>query len=606
MGLLTLIFVHGQFCCLPTRRHLPDCISERCSLLSIGMEEHSNRMPKTDIGFQRRGSRISLRNQNPGDRTNPSSDRPGSSTRLNPMRTRMADNEERSRYLCDSFESSSSKMTPANSSKFPLRKFREEKRRQSFLAGVDIADSSTRKAEVKPLEGRKQIAVEYESDPECIISGQGQSLPPDPEGSHFTNSSGMSSHRVDSFVRSSRIQRQNEKEVNLGTPGTCSSSFPNRPTKPGNSATGVRPSYGYVGGVQRRCVKTPSLLDLNRSRRFEDMGKRDSDGGSSSRPRSLSGPVSLGHLSPAYLHNTGPRIRTTEQPLPHQLIQRSSRNNQDSAVSVRTRRSSTQERGDHWLSLHEPSTRNQQPDQSHLPFHEVSSERSIRPFQVELPHEIYSSSHRGLIAQTAGRRPSPLERSPPQLFPGLLGERDNLGHINVNGVAEQLRVLMANLSNVRAFASHDEHREMRMNIDSMSYEDLLALEERIGSVSTALSEEQYTKCLRRSSYIPVAAEVKKSVADDIKCSICQVYMCLRRSTWRVKKLAVYHVSTSTMCVVSTHGSGRRTGAQFAKLRQFLRQANPRMFVYLLCRCCEHVNHTSDWVHRRCPECSNFL
>jgi hypothetical protein len=50
----------------------------------------------------------------------------------------------------------------------------------------------------------------------------------------------------------------------------------------------------------------------------------------------------------------------------------------------------------------------------------------------------------------------------------------------------------------------------------------LALEERIGSVSTALSEEQFTKFLKRSIYSQVALEVNKSTVDDMKCSICQV------------------------------------------------------------------------------------
>jgi hypothetical protein len=55
-----------------------------------------------------------------------------------------------------------------------------------------------------------------------------------------------------------------------------------------------------------------------------------------------------------------------------------------------------------------------------------------------------------------------------------------------------------------------------------SEQELLALEERIGSVSTALSEEQFTKCLKRSIYSQVALEVNKSTVDDMKCIICQV------------------------------------------------------------------------------------
>eukprot|EP00262_Sarcandra_glabra_P015056 TRINITY_DN4562_c0_g1_i1.p1 TRINITY_DN4562_c0_g1~~TRINITY_DN4562_c0_g1_i1.p1 ORF type:complete len:556 (+),score=69.45 TRINITY_DN4562_c0_g1_i1:184-1851(+) len=41
----------------------------------------------------------------------------------------------------------------------------------------------------------------------------------------------------------------------------------------------------------------------------------------------------------------------------------------------------------------------------------------------------------------------------------------------------------------------DQHRDMRLDIDNMSYEELLALEERIGSVNTGLSDDMISKCL---------------------------------------------------------------------------------------------------------------
>ncbi|AQK64348.1 RING/U-box superfamily protein [Zea mays] len=124
------------------------------------------------------------------------------------------------------------------------------------------------------------------------------------------------------------------------------------------------------------------------------------------------------------------------------------------------------------------------------------------------------------------------------MFHNLIGERDSHRHITMEGITEvlaalerieqqaeltydQLLMLEANLV-FGAFASYDRHRDMRMDIDDMSYEELLALEERIGSVSTALSEEQFTKCLKRSIYTQVALEVNKSTVDDMKCSICQV------------------------------------------------------------------------------------
>ncbi|XVE70110.1 hypothetical protein DITRI_Ditri10aG0045200 [Diplodiscus trichospermus] len=47
---------------------------------------------------------------------------------------------------------------------------------------------------------------------------------------------------------------------------------------------------------------------------------------------------------------------------------------------------------------------------------------------------------------------------------------------------------------------HDRHRDMRLDIDNMSYEELLALEERIGNVSTGLDEETILNHLKRRKY----------------------------------------------------------------------------------------------------------
>ncbi|KAI3817677.1 hypothetical protein L1987_11474 [Smallanthus sonchifolius] len=46
----------------------------------------------------------------------------------------------------------------------------------------------------------------------------------------------------------------------------------------------------------------------------------------------------------------------------------------------------------------------------------------------------------------------------------------------------------------------DEYQDMRLDIDRMSYEELLALEERIGYVSSGLSEGGMSKCLREKIY----------------------------------------------------------------------------------------------------------
>ncbi|XP_076931682.1 uncharacterized protein LOC143596911 [Bidens hawaiensis] len=60
---------------------------------------------------------------------------------------------------------------------------------------------------------------------------------------------------------------------------------------------------------------------------------------------------------------------------------------------------------------------------------------------------------------------------------------------------------------------HDRHGDMRLDIDNMSYEELLALEERIGNVNTGLTEENVDKHLKLKTFV--------GVADAEPCCICQ-------------------------------------------------------------------------------------
>ncbi|CAK9177027.1 unnamed protein product [Ilex paraguariensis] len=65
---------------------------------------------------------------------------------------------------------------------------------------------------------------------------------------------------------------------------------------------------------------------------------------------------------------------------------------------------------------------------------------------------------------------------------------------------------------------HDRHRDMRLDVDNMSYEELLALEERIGNVCTGLSEETILNCLKQRTYIAIATENQMEAEP---CCICQ-------------------------------------------------------------------------------------
>uniref|UniRef100_A0A5B7AHT8 RING-type E3 ubiquitin transferase n=1 Tax=Davidia involucrata TaxID=16924 RepID=A0A5B7AHT8_DAVIN len=63
----------------------------------------------------------------------------------------------------------------------------------------------------------------------------------------------------------------------------------------------------------------------------------------------------------------------------------------------------------------------------------------------------------------------------------------------------------------------DHHRDMRLDVDNMSYEELLALEDHIGNVRTGLSEETIIKSIKHCKYFLFA---EKNAEKDT-CSICQ-------------------------------------------------------------------------------------
>ena len=88
---------------------------------------------------------------------------------------------------------------------------------------------------------------------------------------------------------------------------------------------------------------------------------------------------------------------------------------------------------------------------------------------------------------------------------------------------------------------HDRHRDMRLDVDNMSYEvriqfmqfslwleqnklivffqELLALEERIGNVCTGLKEETIMNGLKQRKYVENGS---KDLVDTEPCSICRV------------------------------------------------------------------------------------
>ncbi|XP_015058758.1 E3 ubiquitin-protein ligase MBR2-like isoform X1 [Solanum pennellii] len=65
---------------------------------------------------------------------------------------------------------------------------------------------------------------------------------------------------------------------------------------------------------------------------------------------------------------------------------------------------------------------------------------------------------------------------------------------------------------------HDTHRGMRLDVDNMSYEELLALEERIGNVNTGLSEGTILKRMRQRKHDSISGGSSSNMEP---CCICR-------------------------------------------------------------------------------------
>ncbi|XP_039000809.1 probable E3 ubiquitin-protein ligase HIP1 [Hibiscus syriacus] len=71
------------------------------------------------------------------------------------------------------------------------------------------------------------------------------------------------------------------------------------------------------------------------------------------------------------------------------------------------------------------------------------------------------------------------------------------------------------------YALETTHDDMRLDIDNMSYEELLDLENRMGNVSTGLSQATIQANLRRRKFQPITIAPTAPTAETEQCCICQ-------------------------------------------------------------------------------------
>lgn len=95
-------------------------------------------------------------------------------------------------------------------------------------------------------------------------------------------------------------------------------------------------------------------------------------------------------------------------------------------------------------------------------------------------------------------------------------------HRSHEGLAEIAR-LQGNLL-MRGRSDDDQYRDWRLDVDSMSYEELLALGDKIGYVCTGLKDDEIRRCVKKIMSTVVSEDKSSSliqIETHSKCTICQ-------------------------------------------------------------------------------------
>ncbi|KAK8954484.1 hypothetical protein KSP39_PZI001672 [Platanthera zijinensis] len=462
------------------------------------------------------GSGISFRDVNQEDRTSQCRNRIGCSTKHSSSSSIQNTDTEKLKCVKPPFRFRNSNSLSASSSKLfssatNFRKYYHESKSKASLKEEDVSKSGIlqpqagddfkwdsvfdRGSETEHFENRGRPRIESLSTKSESSRGSGTRL-----SSIYGKQSNRKLGSVIQDTASSFLRRSSAPRFAAKVPKTTPQAITGRPE---------RYSLSNLG-----CTSISDILPSG------------SSGGSSKNGVSAGRKLQYGEGSSKAV------LSQQEQQTPHE-VSRLMRNQlgKDVVVSVRTRRgSSGSQRSEMRSSTHEdePTAQFSDPhDQVSIP--DDIQESSEGALSTELPSAFQASSFTG----RAGNR-----SSQSRMRSGSEG-RDDYRCFNMEGIAEvllalerieqdeeltdeQLLVLEANLF-LGSLSLYDQHRDMRLDIDNMSYEELLALEEKMGTVNTALPEEELSKCLKRSTYRSsfTFPGISRRDDDDVKCSICQ-------------------------------------------------------------------------------------
>ncbi|TKW26057.1 hypothetical protein SEVIR_3G161300v4 [Setaria viridis] len=138
-----------------------------------------------------------------------------------------------------------------------------------------------------------------------------------------------------------------------------------------------------------------------------------------------------------------------------------------------------------------------------------------------------SPPHHGMPFIDADRAPSVRNRH-------MSGRRHSHARLEEEMMMFRTRILLGRMG------MYDQYQDWRLDVDNMTYEELLDLEDQIGYVSTGLREDEITRSLRMVKYS--AFNPKHFSAEmDRRCSICQEEFEANEETGKLSCGHSYHV-----------------------------------------------------------------
>ncbi|CAL9084640.1 unnamed protein product [Musa textilis] len=147
--------------------------------------------------------------------------------------------------------------------------------------------------------------------------------------------------------------------------------------------------------------------------------------------------------------------------------------------------------------------------------------------------------------QTSSAMDSPSNLDTPFYGSGLLplGHLRHLrGYHRTPGGLEEIMMFQTRVLLRGGMEVYDQFRDWRLDVDNMSYEELLELGDRIGYVNAGLREEEIARSLRKTKHSVFDASANHfSPEVEWKCSICQEEYDRNDETGRLQCGHSYHM-----------------------------------------------------------------